>query len=101
MLSCAFHKRRENGKIDKLTEDLYDASRAIHCNEQMLREIKHSSRDHRREMAQVCMHTVQYIHSPKHEFRMCVEIHLVTPQPTYVLANTLHCTLPTVIYSAP
>ena len=47
--------RRENGRIDKLTEDLYDASRAIHCNEQMLREIKHHSRDQQKEMVQVCV----------------------------------------------
>ena len=47
--------RRENGKIDKLTEDLYDASRAIHCNEQMLREIKHRSRDQQKDMVQMCV----------------------------------------------
>ena len=57
LLLVGFHERRENEKIDKLTEDLYDASCAIHCNEQMLREIKHNSRDQRKEMAQVCMYT--------------------------------------------
>lgn len=93
--------RRENGKIDKLTEDLYDTSRAIHCNEQMLREIKHHSRDQQKETVQVCVHCdampvcASCIETPFHVIYLPVYIHTYAHMHKLVNLLDSHCHIPT------